>query len=267
MKNHIIILIVMLFWFLNLSAENRISICENRVTHLISKEKITYLQVGSQDLILADIVPEHPNLVRIKATGEFEGECSITLVAKERLYTLLLEYGEGKENAYSLDEFDFKEADLFLGEFMSHKYLLENCRKILAQNKLQGRKLKVIKDGIGLQLRNIYLCNELLFFELGIKNSTNMGYDLEGFKWWIADKKLFRASNVQEYQLEARYQYYNLKFIPAQTNVREIFVMPKLLVPDKRCLRIEMLEKALGNTGRKLILKIENKDILKAKSI
>ncbi|MDQ1769307.1 DUF4138 domain-containing protein [Labilibaculum sp. A4] len=250
-----------------LFAENQIKVCENKVIHLISEEKITYLQLGNQDVVLAEIVPEHPNLVRIKALGGFEGESSITLVSGGQLYTLLLTYGTDPENAYLLQEFESREADLYLGQLMSREDLDENCRRILADQKRSGRSHKMAKDGISLHLRNIYLSNDVLFFEVGITNHTDMGYDVESFQWWIADKRQFRASNAQEYQLHPRFQYYSQAYIPAQSSVREIFVLPKLNVPDQRILRIEMLEKALGNTGRKLSLELENRDILKAENL
>ncbi|MBI9058353.1 MAG: DUF4138 domain-containing protein [Labilibaculum sp.] len=247
-----------------LFAENQIKVCENKVIHLISEQEITYLQLGNQDLLLAEIVPEHSNLARIKAQREFEGETSITLVSAGQLYTLILTYGIDPENAYLLQDFESREADLYLGQLMSKDELDNNCRGILACQKRSGRRHKMVKDGISLELRNIYLSNDVLFFEVGIKNNTDMGFDVESFQWWVADKRLFRASNAQEYQLRPRFQYYSLAYIPAQSSVREIFVLPKLNVPDQRILRIEMLEKALGNTGRKLSLELENRDLLKA---
>jgi conjugative transposon TraN protein len=250
-----------------LFAENQIKVCENKVIHLISEDKITYLQLGNQDVLLAEVVPEHPNLARIKALGKFEGESSITLAAGGQLYTLILTYGKDPENAYLLQEFESREADLYLGQLMSRKVLDENCRRILEHQKRIGKRHKMIKDGISLDLRNIYLSNDVLFFEVGITNHTDMGYDVESFQWWIADKRQFRASNAQEYQLQPRFQYYSIGYVPAQSTVREIFVLPKLNVPDQRVLRIEMLEKALGNTGRKLSLELENRDLLKAENL
>jgi len=46
-----------------------------------------------------------------------------------------------------------------------------------------------------------------------------------------------------------------------------VFVLPKLTIPEKRVLRLEMLEQALGNTGRKLSLEIKNRDILHARKL
>ena len=128
-------------------------------------------------------------------------------------------------------------------------------------------KRKSKSSGIQVCLQNIYLLDDALFFELEIDNKTNMAYDVESFKWWIDDQKRVRATNTQEYQLYPKFQYDELKRIPAQSKAREIFVLPKFTITDKKVLRIELLEKALGNTGRKVSLELKNRDILKAESL
>jgi hypothetical protein len=118
-----------------------------------------------------------------------------------------------------------------------------------------------------LRLEKTGLNNDLLFFQISITNQTNTAYRLEDFNWWIDDKRQMKAVNVQEYQIHPEFQYYGITSIPPETTLREVFVLPKLTIPGKRVLRIEMLEQALGNTGRKLSLEIKNRDILKAKKL
>ena len=266
MKNTIIVILCLLF-HLSLMAQNRMTVNENKAIHLISTEKISYLQVGNPALILAEIVPEHPNLVRLKAAGEFEGESSVTIVASGKLYAIPLVYGEVKEITFSLESFSSVKANLFSGDLMPEYVLEELSRKILSKRKKNVRNRRTEKDGIIMQVSNIYLKNDVLFFELQLSNKTNMGYEIEDFHWWINDKKQYKATNVQEYPIHPKYQFHHVKYIPANTSIREVFVFPKLSIPDKRVLRIEMLEKALGNTGRKLNLNIKNKDILKARKL
>lgn len=263
-------LFISLFCFfisMSLAGQNKITINENKVIHLISKEKITYLQVGNPDLVLAEIVSEHSNLARIKAVKTYEGESSITLVSGDKLYTISLLFGEAKETAFQLDSFKAMKADLYQGSLMSKESLKKTCRYILSQKKKHIRKSKSKNDGICLRLRNIYLLDDALFFELEINNKTNMAYDVEGFKWWIDDKKRLKATNTQEYQVHPKFQYEELKRIPAKSKAREVFILPKFTIADKRILRIELLEKALGNTGRKLSLELKNRDVLRAKRL
>lgn len=67
----------LLFLFISLSlmvfAQNQLEVCESKATHIISGEKISYLQVGDHSKIIAEIVPEHPNMVRVKAVEAFKG--------------------------------------------------------------------------------------------------------------------------------------------------------------------------------------------------
>ena len=147
---------------------------------------------------------------------------------------------------------------------MPEYYLRELCSQILNKDIQRPVRAKSNRDGVIFRLRNIYLERGLLFFELEITNNTNLGYEVEGFHWWIGDKRQYKATNVQKYPVEPEYQHYNIRYIPAGTKLREVFLLPKFMIPDKRILTIEMLEKALGNTGRKLSLEVKNRDILEA---
>lgn len=265
MKQTIFILAFFLFSLAG-NAQNQIEICQNKTTHLIAEEKITYLQVGDPDKLIAEVVPEQPNMVRVKAVDNFEGESSLTVVSANRSYSLFVRYSDGSKISYKLEEFHGEKAgDLNIGPVP--EYLLkEYCSQILNDGTQKPVRLRSKKDGIIFRLRNLYLKQDLLFFELEITNSTNIVLDLETIHWWIDDKKRVKATNVQEYQVDELYRHYKWERIPAKTTLREVVVLPKFIVPDKRILKIELLEKALGNTGRKLTLEVKNKAILKVQS-
>lgn len=265
MKQTIFIIAFFLF-SLAVNAQNQIEICHNKTTHLIAEEKITYLQVGDPDKLIAEVVPEQPNMVRVKAVDDFEGESSLTVVSANRSYSLFVKYSDTNKISYKLEEFHGEKAgDLKIGPVP--EYLLkELCSQILRDCTQKMIQTKSKKDGIIFRLRNLYLKQDLLFFELEITNTTNIVLDMEVIHWWIDDKKRVKATNVQEYQVEELYRHYKWERIPAKTTLREVVVLPKFIVPDKRILKIELLEKALGNTGRKLTLEVKNKAILRAHS-
>lgn len=265
MKNTIIYIVFFLF-STAIFAQNQIKVCETKASHIICPEKVSYLQVGDHKKIIAEIVPEHPNLVRVKALEDFEEESSLTIVSANKVYSLFVKYADTNKISYWLKDFHSVKTGTINSSVLPDYLLREMSYQILSRNKKHIKKRKEKKDGIKFQLTNIYLKNDALFFELEITNTTNMGYDVEGFNWWIDDKKQYKSTNVQEYLIEPEYQHYNIGYIPGKTTLREVFVLPKLTIPDKRILRIEMLEKALGNTGRKLSLDVKNKDILEAKN-
>lgn len=265
MKNTIIYIVFFLF-STAIFAQNQIKVCETKTSHIICPEKVSYIQVGDHEKIIAEIVPEHPNLVRVKALEDFEGESSLTIVSANKVYSLFVKYADTNKISYRLEDFHSVETGNAGSNILPEYLLKEFCHQILAIGEKHIKKRKVKKGGIKFQFTNIYLKQDVLFFEVEITNTTNMGYDVEGFYWWIDDKKQYKLTNVQEYLVEPEYQHYNIGYIPAKTTLREVFVLPKLTIPYKRILRIEMLEKALGNTGRKLSLDVKNKDILEAKN-
>ncbi len=263
----IVFMLVVVMTQITLNGQNFIHVSESKATHLICPEKVTYLQAGDHSCILAEVVPEHPSLVRIKAAAPFEGETSLTLVCTGKVYSVLVGYQNTDRVEYRLENFRGEKSGIPAEGNLPEYVLKELSSRILAKKTKHIRNRKMKKEGMELQLNNIWLSNDLLFFELGVTNNTNIGYRVEAFHWWIDDKKQLKATNVQEYPVIPEFQHYGVQHIPAGTTLREVFVLPKLTIPEKRVLRLEMLEQALGNTGRKLSLEIKNRDILHARKL
>ena len=266
MKNLFMTIPILIFQ-LSLFAQNSLPISDSKATHLVCPDKVSYLQVGDPALILAEVVPDLPNLVRIKASGSFDRESSPTVVCAGRIYSLILDFEDSEEITYHLESFHSEKAGDPSSGLMPDYVLKELSEQILLKRKNLVHGIKQKKDGIKIQLKTITQKNGFLFFEVRITNKTNLAYRVESFHWWIDDKRQFKATNTQEYQVEPSYRHHEIKVIPGYTSVREVFVLPNLVLPDKRVLRLEMIEKALGNTGRRLTLEIGNKDILKAKEL
>jgi conjugative transposon TraN protein len=266
MKAFLIIIICALIQ-ISASAQNILKVSATKTSHLVCPDKVNYVQAGDYSLIQAEIVPELSNLIRVKALQSFDKQTSLTVVCADRIYSFVIEFGEDAPITYPLESFESQKAMTFSGKMMPDHVLKDLCDQVLDKHKVQFRKRKTEKDGIKIRLNSISLKNDALFFELQITNKTNMAYDVESFNFWITDKKKAKATNVQEYQVFPQYQRHNVQRISAGVSIREIFVIEKMTIPDQRILKIELGEKALGNTGRKLTFNLKNKDILKAKSL
>jgi len=266
MKTFLIILICALTQ-ISASAQNILKISDSKTSHLVCPDKVNYVQAGDYTIVQAEVVPELSNLIRIKALQSFDKPTSLTVVCADRIYSFELQYGNDAPITYPIETFDSQKAMTFSGKMMPDYVLKDLCDQVLDQHRHQFRKRKSEKDGIKVRLNSISLKNDALFFELEITNKTNMAYDVESFNFWITDKKKAKATNVQEYQVFPQYQQNKVQRIPGDIAVREVFVIEKMTIPDERILKIELNEKALGNTGRKLTFNLKNRDILKAKSL
>jgi conjugative transposon TraN protein len=249
------------------SITNNLKVSDTKTSHLVCPDKVGYVQAGDYSLVQAEVVPELSNIVRVKATQPFEKQTSLTVVCANKIYSFELQYGNDALITYPIETFQSESAMTFSGKLMPDYLLKELCDQVLEKHRHQFHKRKTKKDGIEVRLNSISLKNDALFFELQVTNKTNMAYDVESFNFWITDKKKARATNVQEYQVFPQYQQNQVQRIPGEETVREVFVMEKMTIPDGRILRVELNEKALGNTGRKLSFNLKNKDILKARKL
>jgi len=246
---------------------NILKISDTKTSHLVCPYKVNYVQAGDYSIIQAEVVPELSNLIRVKAVQPFDKPTSLTVVCADRIYSFELQYGNDSPITYPIETFDSQKAMTFSGKMMPDYLLKDLCDQVLDQHRHKFRKRKSEKDRIKIRLNSISLKNDALFFELQVTNKTNMAYDVESFNFWITDRKKAKATNVQEYQVFPQYQRNKVQRIPGEVTVREVFVIEKMTIPDQRILKIELNEKALGNTGRKLSFSLKNKDILKAKSL
>jgi conjugative transposon TraN protein len=258
-----IFVIAILFTTLTLKAQNCINVCKTKTAHLICPERVTYLQAGDNDRIIAEVVPEHQNIIRIKALSEFEGSSSLTAISGGKVYSIIVEYADTDEIAWRLENFAAEKAGQAAGTTLEDYLLRELSYQILGRDKSHACS-KVKKNDVSFGLLNIFQKNDLLFFVVEIINNSGMGFDVENVHWWIGDKKQYKSTNLQEFQCYPVYQHYGVKYVPKKTTLREVFVFPKFTIPDQRVLKIELLEKAMENTGRKLTLEVKNKAILQA---
>ena len=274
MKSIIVIIFSALAVHLSVSAQqvqtantNNLKVSDTKTSHLVCPDKVNYVQAGDYSIVQAEIVPELSNMVRVKAVQRFEKPTSLTVVCADHIYSFELSYGNDAPITYPIESFESQAAMSFSGKMMPDYLLKDLSDKVLKKHWRQFHKRKAKKDGIEVRLNSISLKNDALFFELQVTNKTNMAYDVESFNFWITDKKKAKATNVQEYQVFPQYQRNKVQRIPGEVTVREVFVMEKMTIPDQRILRIELGEKALGNTGRKLSFNLKNKDILKARKL
>lgn len=258
-----ILVIAILFTTFTIKAQNCINVCKTKTAHLICPERVTYLQAGDNDRIIAEVVPGHQNIIRLKAQNEFEGSSSLTAISGGKVYSIIVEYADTEEIAWRLETFAAEKALQTAGATPEDYLLRELSYQILGQYSSHVCS-KVKKNDVSFGLLNIYQKNDLLFFEVVITNNSGMGFDVENVHWWIGDKKQYKSTNLQEFQCYPVYQHYGVKYVPKKTTIREVFVFPKFTIPDQRVLKIELLEKAMENTGRKLTLEVKNKAILHA---
>jgi len=263
------ILIVLLFSIFTLvsSAQNILQLSDRKSIHVVCPDKVLYVRCGDDSSIEAEILQELSNIVRVKALHPFEGQSSLTVVCAGRIYSVAAQFGNCEVLTYQLESLPSEKAFPFSGKLMPDESLKGVSDQVLSQKGYHTVHRRIRKDGLQMEVSSICIKGDALFLEIKVTNCTNMAFDVEAFNFWIADKRQQKATNVQEYQLSPDYARFELKRVPSYDSANEVFVIEKLTIPDKRVLRIELIEKSTENTGRNLSLELKNRDLQRAEML
>jgi conjugative transposon TraN protein len=270
MKNLITISLSVLFTFLTASllfAQSpsliepyAIKITHQKTTNLVFSNRVVSVDKGSRD-ILVQKAKGADNILHLKAaTAGFENTNLTVITADGRLHSYLLSYIADPRDL----NFVFDNAHTYspvISAVSHNEALVEAAASEIAA---EGRTIKRKQDtrfGISLGLEGIFIHQDLLYYQLRIKNKTHVSYDISQLRFFIQDKKTSKRTANQQLELIPQYVHGNPDRVGADSESVLVFAMPKHTIPDKKNLLLQLMEK---NGGRHLKLNVSNKTIVKA---
>ena len=290
MKNNItkiVTVVFALFCFLQTQGqtlEDKIEVAELPIIfmgrdvniHIIAPEPIQFVDLSTNDLV-GDLPAD--NIARIKVqvedsnnednatqktkfvTGQDIGV--ITIVGQSFLAQYRAIYRE-ENRTWLASNIHIKAEDMQPFEYPKFKYSNYELKKFALQikdkkvNKKPIRKKKDLK--LTMQLNNVYVIDDYIFLDISIENNTNLSCNIEGMKFSIEDKKIYKATNNQSILLNPLFS------LNDQTKVRKsyrnIFVFEKFTFPNSKILKIRLIEEQIS--GRVIDMKINYSDVLQA---
>jgi conjugative transposon TraN protein len=247
--------------------------------HIISPEPIQFVDLSSNELV-GDLPAE--NIARVKVQEHKEDEESEGKNATQPKYTsgqdigiitvvgqsFLSQYraiyqGEDFKKTWLAANIHVKAEDMQPLEYPKFKYSNYELKKFAQQifdKKLKKpiRKKKDLK--LTMQLNNVYVLDDYIFLDISIENNTNLACDIEGMKFSIEDKKIYKATNNQSILLNPLFSLNDQRKV--RKSYRNIFVFEKFTFPNSKILKIRLLEEQIS--GRVIDMKINYSDVLEA---
>lgn len=240
-----------------------ISVSTQKTTNLIFPFAVKRATWGNGD-IQVQMTKGVENLLQVKAGREYFTQTNLTAVTADGyLYSFLLSYGEEPTalNLMLADKpGDYEPLAIFTSFQDNQTKILNVAEQVAVKKRMLGGKVDR-KHEITLDLKGIYIKDDLLYFQLELDNNSNIGYDIEQLRFFIRDKKKPKRTASQEIEKLPSGVGGNITVIRGQSNQTVVFVLPKFTIPDKKELVIQMMEK---NGGRHLLLKVGNKLIVGA---
>jgi conjugative transposon TraN protein len=205
---------------------------------------------GTKD-ILVQPVREAANILLVKAASkEFPGTNLSVITTDGSVYSIAVAYGEPSTWIYRFP--------------VQLKTSLSTYANSILDN---PRTMTGVKDASGdmiARLIGIYIREDVIYYQLDLQNESQIDYDINFLRFYVRDKKRAKRTAVQEAEITPLYTAGNASGVKAGTHNRIVVALNKFTIPDAKYLAIEIGEK---NGGRNLLLKVNNRKILKATSL
>lgn len=284
-KNLIRNIITGLTLFLNCVVYAQTSVAEKKVAglrelniskgislHIISPEPIQFVDLSTA-LLTGDLPSE--NIARVKITEDSEKDSTfidpiickddlgvITVVCQSFMAQYKVNYSDHKSDAVS--NIKIQPEDMQTLEYPKIGFSNVELRQFsmdVLKKKIVGKPLRVHENlKLRMQVNNVYVINDYIFLDMTFQNSSNLGYDIDGLKFSVEDKKIYKATNNQSIDILPVFHLYGQKQFTK--NFRNIYVFKKFTYPNSKVLKIRLVEEQLS--GRAIEMSIRYSDILNA---
>jgi conjugative transposon TraN protein len=141
---------------------------------------------------------------------------------------------------------------------------LEQVAERVAKVKRMLHGLKDKAYDIRLRLNGLYIQNNVFYFQLELRNRSNIPYDIDMLRFFIKDKKKASRTASQDIELPPLFIYGDTSSVKEQATNVLVFALAKFTIPDQKYLLIQLMEK---DGGRHLHLDVHNRTIVKAKPL
>jgi conjugative transposon TraN protein len=241
--------LVLVGWlFVSAKAQTSLCISTEKTTSLVFPFAILHVDRGTKS-VLAQPVKESPTILLVKAATKGFPETNLSVITEDgSVYTFVICYDNNPAQwVYHLP--------------VNKTATLATYANGILDNPKTMRGIKDSKWDILIKVSGIYIKDDVVFYQLNISNQSPVDYDIELLRFFIRDKKKGKRTAVQENELKPLYVAGNISKVKANSSSAIVVALDKFTIPDAKYLAVQIMEK---NGGRHLLMKINNRKILKA---
>lgn len=236
-----------------------------KTTNLIFPYSIKSVDRGSQD-VLAQKAKGVENILQVKAGREKFTETNLSVITSDgKLYSFILNYSYNPSLLnISFTKYTTLQETVPLLLSGNNEAQLQVTSERVANEKRMFHTIHDYQYKIDFRLNGIYIKGDVVFYQLQVKNDSNIDYDIDMLRFSIHDEKKSTRTASQEIEMQPLYVYGDTSVIKGQSKNVIVFALPKFTIPDKKYLFIQLIER---NGGRHLQLRVNNRAIVKAKPV
>lgn len=253
-----------------------------KTVHILFPASVTYIDIGSM-AIIAGKADGAENVVRVKAAvRDFAEETNLTVITEDGgFYTFDARYAENP--ATSTIEITAAESPATQPASASETTRADEGRVLLRevgrerpatvkrvlsdiyrQNRADVKGIHTRKYGVEVEVRGIYVHNDVIYLHVQIANNTNISFEVDYRRFVVADRKAAKRTAQQQRIIEPLRVCNDPSIVRGHQRQRIVFALPKLTLEEDKILLLEITEK---DGARHQCLEISSKELLGAKAL
>lgn len=253
-----------------------------KTVHILFPAPVTYIDIGSM-AIIAGKADGAENVVRVKAAvRDFAEETNLTVITEDGgFYTFDARYAENPsmstieiaaaespaaQPASTSEPARTDEGRVLLREVGRERpaTIKRVLSDIYRQNRADVKGIHTRKYGVEVEVRGIYVHNDVIYLHVQIANNTNISFEVDYRRFVVADRKAAKRTAQQQRIIEPLRVCNDPSIVRGHQRQRIVFALPKLTLEEDKILLLEIAEK---DGARHQCLEISSKELLGAKAL
>lgn len=253
-----------------------------KTVHILFPAPVTYIDIGSM-AIIAGKADGAENVVRVKAAvRDFAEETNLTVITEDGgFYTFDARYAENPvTSTIEIAAAESPEAQPASASVPARadegRVLLREVGRerpatvkrvlsdIYRQNRADVKGIHTRKYGVEVEVRGIYVHNDVIYLHVQITNNTNISFEVDYRRFVVADRKAAKRTAQQQRIIEPLRVCNDPLIVRGHQRQRIVFALPKLTLEEDKILLLEIAEK---DGARHQYLEISSKELLGAKAL
>ena len=253
-----------------------------KTVHILFPAPVTYIDIGSM-AIIAGKADGAENVVRVKAAvRDFAEETNLTVITEDGgFYTFDARYAENPSTstieiaaaespatqpASASEPTRADEGRVLLREVGRERpaTVKRVLSDIYRQNRADVKGIHIRKYGVEVEVRGIYVHNDVIYLHVQIANNTNISFEVDYRRFVVADRKAAKRTAQQQRIIEPLRVCNDPSIVRGHQRQRIVFALPKLTLEEDKILLLEIAEK---DGARHQCLEISSKELLGAKAL
>jgi conjugative transposon TraN protein len=234
--------------FFSSMAQTSLCVTTDKTTSLVFPFAIKYVDRGNQS-VLAQQVKDAPTILLVKAASKDFTETNLSVVTDDgSVYSFTVCY-------------DVRPAVMVHYLPINNKATTAIYANAILDNKKSVKKISDHKWKTDAEVIGIYIKNDIMFYQVRIKNNSPIDYNIDLIRFYIRDKRKSKRTAVQDIDLKSLHTVGNIINVKSNTTSTMVFALEKFTIPDAKYMALQINEK---NGGRHFSIRIKNRKIMKA---